>query len=180
MSKRPPPRFHGIRIYRDPDGVYQFHYPTDWAVFGLSEERDGIMLSPEAKSPATWFSAWKVKLLEAVVAEDLPELRAGLDEGLAQLGEGCSLQTSTEAVMGNLIKFERVHTFREMGTLRKRRQWVLYVDRWQIVLIYQGASVEEYEYWLAMANYSFYTFDLPNELWFATDRDLSGLGKPTN
>jgi hypothetical protein len=31
-----------------------------------------------------------------------------------------------------------------------------------------------------MANYSFYTFDIPNELWFATDRDLCGLGKPAN
>jgi hypothetical protein len=56
MSKQSPPRFRGIRIHRDPDGVYQFHYPTDWAVFRLSEDRDGIMLSPEAEAAATWLS----------------------------------------------------------------------------------------------------------------------------
>jgi hypothetical protein len=44
-----------------------------------------------------------------------------------------------------------------------------------IVIAYQGSSVEEYAYWLAMANYSYATFYLPEALWFATDRDLAGL-----
>ena len=51
---------------------------------------------------------------------------------------------------------------------------MLYVDRWMMVLTFHGATVEEYHYWLAMVNHSFDTFTLPEELWFATDRDLTG------
>jgi hypothetical protein len=51
------------------------------------------------------------------------------------------------------------------------------VDKWQIALTYQGSSPEEYEYWFALANYSFATFTIPEALWFATDRDLIGYGR---
>jgi len=35
-----------------------------------------------------------------------------------------------------------------------------------------------YDYWFAMANYSYATFHLPEALWFATDRDLVGAAHP--
>jgi hypothetical protein len=107
------------------------------------------------------------------VAEDLEHLRLGVSEGLAQLAD-CKVEAASEVVLGNLIKFERVFTFRVDGAVRKRKLWMLYVDKWLIVLTWQGSSEEEYEYWLAMANYSFATFNLPEALWFATDRDLGG------
>ena len=44
--------------------------------------------------------------------------------------------------------------------MRKRKQWLLYVDIWLIVLTWQGSSPEEYEYWLPMGNYAFATFNL--------------------
>jgi hypothetical protein len=43
------------------------------------------------------------------------------------------------------------------------------------VVAYQGETVEEYEYWLPMGNHSFHHFVIPEALWFATDRDLSGV-----
>ena len=175
MTQRPPPRFYGIKTFQDSGGIYKFQYPSTWTVFQLADERDGVMISPDREPPANWVSAWKTDLGESVVAEDLPDLRAGLDEGLARLGEQFTVEAAREEVMGNLIKLERIHSFEQDGQRRRRRQWVLYVDHWQIVLMYQGASLEEYDYWLAMANYSFYTFDLPTQLWFAADRDLSGL-----
>ena len=83
-------------------------------------------------------------------------------------------------MLGNLIRCERIYTFREgageqgAGAVRKRKQWLLYVDTWLICLTWQGSSVAEYEYWFAMANHSFLTFELPQALWFYTDRELLG------
>ena len=39
--------------------------------------------------------------------------------------------------------------------VRKRKQWLLYVDRWLQCLTWQGATARAYEYWFAMANQSF-------------------------
>jgi hypothetical protein len=176
MIERPPPRFYGIQTYCDPAGIYFLQYPSTWTVSPLADERDGVLIAPEPTSPNTWISAWKSDLGLAVVAEDLPDLRAGLEAGLAQVGDSVA---ASEEVLGNLVKLERIHTFAAGGARRKRRQWVLYVDHWQISLVYQGATLDDYNYWLAMANYSFFTFDLPTELWFATDRELSGLARPS-
>ena len=56
--------------------------------------------------------------------------------------------------------------------VRKRKQWLLYVDRWLLCLTWQGASAPAYEHWFAMANQSFLTFEIPQALWFFTDREL--------
>jgi hypothetical protein len=130
------------------------------------------MFVPNGADPHTSFAVGVASLEEPVVAEDLEELKAGVSEGLTKLTD-CKVERATEVVLGNLIKFERVFTFREEGMIRKRKVWLLYVDRWQIMLTWQGSSEEEYEYWLAMANYCFAMFSLPEALWFATDRDLS-------
>jgi hypothetical protein len=99
-----------------------------------------------------------------------------VDEGLAQLAD-CTIEVATEEPLSNLIKFERIFTFREDGVTRKRRTWILYVDTWQMVVTYQGENEEEYEYWLSMANHLFHHFVIPEALWFATDRDLSGFAR---
>lgn len=172
MTTRPPPRFTGVTTYRDPLGRFSFRYPTDWLTYGL-EGMEGVRYAPRADDPDTWLTAWIAPLAESVVAEDLEDLRQGVAEGLASLDD-CQVESESEIVLGNLIKFERVFTVRDGEVRRKRKLWLLYVDRWQIVLTWQGASPEEYEYWLPMANYSFATFTLPEALWFSTDRDLMG------
>ena len=172
MATRQPPQFRGVSTYQDPLGRFSFRYPTDWQQFDL-EGREGVMFAPNADDLQTSFTAWVTPLEHAVVAEDLEHLRAGVSEGLAKLAD-CKVDSASDVVLGNLIKFERVFTFRDDGALRKRKLWLLYVDKWLIVLTWQGSSEEEYEYWLAMANYSFATFNLPEALWFAIDRDLVG------
>ena len=156
--------------------------------------REGIGFAPNAEDPATVFTAWAAPLHERVVAEDLDDLREGVEEALRLLDD-CQVEVATENVFGNLIRFERVYTFGERvagsqaddtgeagdagqtsrdapAAVRKRKQWLLYVDRWLICVTWQGSSIEEYEYWFAMANQSFLTFEIPEALWFATDREL--------
>ena len=79
-------------------------------------------------------------------------------------------------LLSNLVKLERIYTFDEDGVTRKRRVWTMYVDSWLIVVVWQGSTPEEYAYWLPMGNYAFSTFELPQALWFATDRDLKAFG----
>src|SRR5262247_3257280 len=104
MTKRPPPRYYGVRTYRDPHGRFSFQYPSDWHVFELEENRDGLMVSPEAENPQTWFSVWISQLELNVVAEDLEDLKDGVDEGLSQLPD-MKVESASEEVLGNLIKF---------------------------------------------------------------------------
>ena len=172
MAEREAPRFTGVSTYQDRLGRFSVRYPTDWLRQDL-EGQDGVMFLPNAEDAHTSLSARVVSLEEVVVSEDLEELKAGVSEGLAKLTD-CRLESASEVVLGNLIKFERVFTFREDAATRKRRLWLVYVDRWLIVLTWQGSSEDEYEYWLAMANYSFATFTLSEALWFASDRDLLG------
>jgi hypothetical protein len=172
MAEREAPRFTGISTYRDRMGRFSVRYPTDWALYDL-EGQDGAMFVPNAADPQSSFSARITALDERVLAEDLEDLKAGVSEGLAKLS-GCQVEESSELVIKNMIRFERVFTFREEGATRKRKLWLVYADKWLIVLTWQGSSAEEYEYWLAMVNYCFATFLLPDALWFATDRDLSG------
>ena len=174
----PPALFYGVRTYVDPHDRFRFRYPTGWHEFALEDDREGIMYSPEAENPTTFLSAWTTRLEEAIVAEDLEDLRDGVDEGLTLL-PGCEIVSSSDQVIENLIKFERVYTFRQEDSIRKRKVWLLYVDRWQIMLTWQGGSVAAYDHWYAMANYSFTTFTLPTALWFAVDRNLSGVQNVT-
>lgn len=171
-SIRQHPRFRGITTFHDPHGRFRFRYSSDWQRNNLTDQRDGVMVSPEASDPATYVSAWISPLDLSVVAEDLDTLTEGVEAGLRTLPD-CHLEDSSETVLGNLVKLQRVYTFRQQGRRRKRRAWTLYVDSWQIVLIFQGANTEAYQHWLAMANYTFATFNIAEDLWFATDRDLA-------
>jgi hypothetical protein len=146
-------------------------YPSDWARHDL-EGQDGAIFLPNPADPRTSLSARVDSLALPVVAEDLEELKAGVSEGLSRLTD-CKLEQASDVVLGNLIRFARVFVYREADAVCKRKVWLIYVDRWLIVLTWQGSSEQEYEYWLAMANYSFATLDLPQALWFATDRNLS-------
>lgn len=171
MTTRQPPRFYGIQTFTDPHGRFRMRYPSTWEQFDL-EGVDGAMYRPNAQDNETWLSVWAKGLEHSVVAEDLEELHQGVEEGLAQLVD-CQVTATADVVLSNMIKFEREFTFRDGDVPRKRKFWMLYVDKWLIVITYQGSSPEEYDYWLAMANYSYATFYLPEALWFATDRDLA-------
>lgn len=171
MTTRETPKFIGVTTYSDPLGRFSFRYPMDWHQFELADEREGVMVSPIAEDPQTYFSVWISQLEYPVVAEDYDELLSAFDEGLQQL-DACQVLESFNDVMSNLIKFERLYTFRDGDVVRKRRVWVMYVDKWLYVVTLQGENEAEYAYWLAMANHSFYSFTLPHELWFATDREL--------
>ncbi len=176
---RPPrPRFTGVDTFIDPKGRYQFRFADDWIYYELDGHPEGVMYSPYPNqvTPKTFVSAYATPLEFEVVAEDMADLSAAVQEGLQQF-PGLSIEQSADDAYGNLLKFDRTFTFQDGDAVRKRHTWILYVSTWQIVFAYQGESVEDYEYWLPMGNTMFFHVKIPDALWFATDRDLNGFNK---
>jgi hypothetical protein len=130
------------------------------------------MFSPQSEDPTTWFAVWATRLPDVVVAEDLEVLREGVEEGLSQLPD-LNVESASEDVFGNLIRFARIYTFGENGATRKRKVRMLYVYKWAFALIAQGASPAEYEHWSMMLEDFFGDFDLAPTLWFTSDRELT-------
>ncbi|MCL5947292.1 MAG: hypothetical protein M1298_04670 [Chloroflexi bacterium] len=170
QEQRQPPRFYGVDTYWDRLGRFSFRYASTWARFDI-EGKDGVMFVPDTNDPQTHLSGWVEDVTHHVVAEDLEVLREGIEEGLAQLPD-CQVEERQDDVINNMVRFVRIFTFRDAENVRKRKAYILYADNWLITLLFQGASPEEYDYWLAMMNYSFATMKLPDELMFLTDPEL--------
>ncbi len=173
MDRPERPLFYGVTTYQDPHSRFSFRFPTGWHQFEPSGDQEGVIFSPQAANPTTWFSVLITDLGEEIVAEDMEDLRRGVDEGISGLPEA-QIEHSADDALSNLLKFERVYTFREDGVTRKRKVWIMYVAKWLMVVAWQGETESEYHYWLPMGNYAFNTFHIPEALWFMTDRDLSG------
>lgn len=166
------PQFVGLTTYTDEHGRFEFRHPAGWIRAEL-EEYDGVIIRPEADEQSTYFAVGVTPLEISVVAADLPTLRSGFDDGLAQLADA-SIESGRDDTYNDIVKIERTFTFTEDGHTRKRRVWAMYADRWQYLVAFQGATVEEFHYWLPMGNYCFTAFNLPQALWFATDPALRG------
>lgn len=177
MSNRPTPKFTGIDTYSDVQGRYTVRHPSDWHKFDLDFGLEGALFSPSATNTNTYVAVWCQGLEFAAEARDADDIAKAFDEGLQQLTDYTQIE-GDNVVLGNLIKLERFYTFNDNGVVRKRKVWAMYVGKWLIVLTYQGETVEEWEYWYAMANQSFFHFVIPPELWFAMDRDLTVKGRP--
>lgn len=166
------PQFTGITRYRHPGGHFSLGYPWDWHKERLDQDRDGVMLKPDAKDPHTYVAAWVSTLSTDVTADDLPELRDGFDNGLGTLTELDVLEAHQDTV-GGAVELTRTVTFREGEHVRQRCIRALYAGRIQLVFVYQGATQEAYAYWLSMGNYCWATLEIAQEVWYGADPELS-------
>ena len=122
-----------------------------------SAEGSGVIYAPALDDAATSFSAEGRDLGLSVAAEDLPALRTGFLRGLRAL-TGSVLESSEAETIGPLITMEARHTFLQEGHARKRWVRLLYQGSTQVRLVAQGASVEQFHYWLPMFYESMRTF----------------------
>lgn len=154
MTDTPRPRFTGARLYNDPDKLFSFWYPHTWHV--TQPQRNSVIVAPHPDSIATSFSVEVRDLGMAVTPDDLPLLREAVEAGLAQLGE-YRVESFEEYREGERFGFELRYTFRFESDWRKRRALLYYRDHYQYSLISQGATVEQFDYWLPMFAYMMLT-----------------------
>jgi hypothetical protein len=153
------PAFEGLVLMQDTEWRYHFWYPKGWHRYELTAGREGVLCSPQAEDPSTFFSVHVVKLATAVGPDDVDVLQEGIEEGLSQL-PGLNVELAQSSQAAGQITFERVYTFVDGAATRKRRIRLIYAGNRLYSLMSQGSSVDEYEHWLSMLHYCHLTFRL--------------------
>jgi hypothetical protein len=158
-EKRGIPRYYGMFKHVDEEGGYTLWFPTGWHRFDLVEGHQGVIYSPYPGDLNTSFLAEKRSLDYSITKKDVPVLRDGFQEGLMAL-PGIEIEAQEETVTPTLIALEARLTFLD-GEVRRKR-WVrnVYWGNGQLILIAQGATVEEFDYWLPMFYNTMMTFEV--------------------
>jgi hypothetical protein len=153
------PAFEGLILEQNEAWRYHFWYPKGWHRYDLAGEKEGVLCSPDAQDPATYFSVETQRLPVVTRPEDVDVLCQGIEEGLSSL-PGLHVESADQSSSGARLVFERVFTFQEGDTVRKRRIRLVYVGATLYSLIAQGKDEHAYAHWLSMLNYCYLTFDL--------------------
>lgn len=163
------PSFTGLRLHRDKALGYSFFVPLDWYALELETATgNGAMYAPAADDPRTSFSAEGRDLGTIVNGVDLAALEAGFLVGIRKLPRSIIESSEAEAI-GRLLTMEAHHTFRQGRVTQKRWVRLLYQDAVQVRLVAQGATVEQFDYWLPMFFQSMRTFQFGD--WAASLRE---------
>jgi len=159
MARPARPRYTGVRIHIHPSAGFRLRIPSDWTAFPMAEGHEGFIFGPSADTPDTVLMAEKFTLPFAVQEEDAPALHEGFEAGLQAL-PGLLLEMKDEAISPALMLFEARFTFLE-GDLRRKR-WVraIYAGKGHLLLVAQGSTPEEFDYWLPMFYNILHTFEL--------------------
>ena len=139
------PRITGMQKHVE-DG-YAIWLPTDWHRFDMSQGHHGVIFSPYTDDLNTCFSAEKRRLKYKVKSSDAATLSEGFMAGLASL-PAVEIESQEDVVESTIVAFGARLVFQEGAERRKRWIRVLYAAETQLVLIAQGRTVEDFEYWL--------------------------------
>lgn len=142
----------GERIFWDDEWDYSFFHERTWFEYDFEDGRPGVILSPDESNPVNLFSVQPSDLGMEVTEDDLPVLAEGFLSGLQKL-PGCKIESQEEVASRFFIRLEAVYTFEENGERRKRWCRLIYQGTRRYLLIAQGASPEDYQYWY----HGFYT-----------------------
>lgn len=143
------PTWLGMKLFWDEEWDFSFWHETRWKRFKFEDGRPGIIVAPEESNRLTTFSVQPRDLDMEVTKEDLPVLTEGFIAGLQSLPD-CKIESQEESVTGSLIILDARLTFTEDGETRKRWVQLVYKGKRQYLLVGQGATVEDFEWWLPM------------------------------
>ena len=146
----PRPSYTGMKMHTDRAG-FAITVPSDWHEYKLQGKLKGVLYSPYPDDFNTGILAQKVKLKVRVKREDLPELREAFMAGIKAL-DGVEIEEGSvdEFITDGLSFFEVRFSFQE-GEFRRKR-WIrnIYWGRNNYILIAQGRTPEDFDYWLPM------------------------------
>lgn len=153
------PAYVGVNLYHDDKGGYGVWVPSDWTQIKLRRHHRGFLFSPYKDDINTSFLVEKRRLKVTVTAEDMDVLREGFHQGIMAL-PGVEIESQDESLTDTINFFEARFTFLEGENRRKR--WVrnVYWGEGQLIMIAQGRTVEDFEYWLPMFFNTIMTIEL--------------------
>ncbi len=143
------PIYRGVKAYRDAEGGYIVWVPSDWVSVELNPGHQGRLFAPHADDYNTSFLVEKRKLKWKVTSEDIPMLLESFHEGMKAL-PGVEVEHTEESLSSSINVFDARFSFLE-GEFRRKR-WVrnIYWGEGQLIMIAQGKTPEDFEYWLPM------------------------------
>lgn len=143
------PAYTGMTMHKDDKGGYAVWLPSDWFQFKLRRHHRGMLFSPYQDDINTSFLVEKRKLKVSVTPEDMDILREGFQHGIMEL-PGVEIESQDEHLSESINFFEARFSFLEGENRRKR--WVrnIYWGDGQLIMIAQGRTVEDFDYWLPM------------------------------
>jgi hypothetical protein len=143
------PVYTGMTLHPSEKGGFAIWLPSDWHKTELKPKHVGMLFSPYADDINTCLLAEKHKLKVKVKPGDVDILREGFMEGLMAL-PGIEIESKEESLSDTIQVFDVRYTFLEGEERRKRWMRSIYWGNAQLVLIAQGRTVEDFEYWLPM------------------------------
>ena len=108
-----------------------------------------MLFSPYIDDINTSFMVEKRRLKVSVTAEDMDVLREGFQHGIMKL-PGVKVESQDESLSDSVNFFEARFTFLEDENRRKRWVRSIYWGDGLLIMIAQGRTVEDFEYWLPM------------------------------
>ena len=148
-EKHEDPWYTGMYTHNDEAGGYSIVVPTDWHQLPLKEGIVGLMFSPYKDDLNTSILTQKHTLKYTVKTSDLALLRDSFEQGVKDL-PGAEIEKFDASYSDTVNVFDAIFTFLDGDARRKR--WVrnIYWAEAQLVVVAQGRTPEDYEYWLPM------------------------------
>jgi hypothetical protein len=143
------PAYTGMTLHNDSKGGYSVWLPNDWFQYKLKRHHRGMLFSPYKDDINTSFLVEKKKLKVTVTVADIDILREGFQQGMIEL-PGVEIESQGESLSDSVNFFEGRFTFLEGENRRKRWVRSIYWGDGQLIMIAQGRTVEDFEYWLPM------------------------------
>ncbi len=153
------PAYTGQNCHVDQPGGYKIWITSDWHQYKMKKNHRGFLFSPYPDDINTCMLFEKHKLKYAVTVDDLPMLREAFHQGIVDL-PGVEIESEDESLSDSISFFEARFTFLDGDQRRKR--WVrnVYWGKGQLVVIAQGRTPEDFEYWLPMFFNTMYSIDV--------------------
>jgi hypothetical protein len=160
QARGKPPSVSGLLWHRDQ--YYSFFIPNNWHRLRWPDNREGVIYGPDPTDPFTVFAVDIKDLGVSITPADVDVLAEGFFESIQQL-PACDIESREQKVSDTQIKLEAKYTFDEQGETRKRWACVFYHETRQIAMTAQGATPEQYDYWLPWFFEAMMTVRIHNE-----------------
>ncbi len=143
------PVYTGMTLHPDKKSGFAVWLPNDWFQFKLKPRQMGMLFSPYPDDLNTSLLLRKYRLKVKVTQEDMPVVREAFLKGINNLPGVEGIQLG-EAFSDSINLFDAHFSFLEGENRRKR--WVrnIYWGEGQLVVIAQGRTPENFDYWLPM------------------------------